>query len=121
MASEDNSSRIKSAASLLLKGGTLTADACPKCGGAQVRFADVTTCINCGNETKPNVMQETPEKVASAQGSAGLASVASIIEEKIMLLATEIKFENDILAQKQKAELLENYLRVLEKVKSLLD
>jgi len=120
MSSEDSAGRIKSAASLLVKGGTLTSEACPKCGGVQVRFADKTTCINCGNESKIGSPQAEPEKPAPVQGSAGLASTASIIEEKIGLIAAEIRSETDFSAQKQKAELLESYLRILEKAKSLM-
>lgn len=121
MSLEDSAGRIKSAASLLVKGGTLTSEACPKCGGVQVRFADRTTCINCGNEAKAGAPQKAePEKAAPVQGSAELASAASVIEEKIGLLAAEIKSESDISAQKQKADLLESYLRILEKTKSLM-
>jgi UPF0148 protein len=117
MSSEDNAGRIRSAASLLLKGGTLTSEACPECGGVQVRIGDKTTCINCGNETKTGKAQEMePEKTTSA----GLASAASFIEEKIVALAEDIKTETDVLTQKQKAELLECYLRILEKIRSLL-
>ena len=46
--------------------------------------------------------------------------MASIIEEKIAALAAEIKSETDVAAQKQKADLLESYLRILEKAKSLM-
>jgi len=120
MSSEDSAGRIKSAASLLVKGGTLTSEACPKCGGVQVRFADKTTCINCGNETKAGAQLAEPEKATTAQGPTRLPSVASVIEEKISLLAAEIKSESDISAQKQKAELLESYLSILEKIKSLM-
>jgi uncharacterized Zn finger protein (UPF0148 family) len=121
MSSEDSAGRIKSAASLLVKGGTLTSEACPKCGGVQVRFADKTTCINCGNESKASAPQKAePVKAAPVQGSTGLASTASLIEEKIGLLAAEIRSESDISAQKQKADLLESYLRILEKTKSLM-
>lgn len=48
-----------------------------------------------------------------------LQSSATLIEEKIALLASEIGAESDISAQKQKAELLESYLRILEKIRSL--
>ena len=121
MSSEDNSGRIRSAASLLVKGGTLTGEPCPKCGGVQVRFADKTTCINCGNEIKAGTTQKVePEKTMPAQGSVGLASAGLLIEEKIVALAAEIRAESDISTQRQKAELLESYLRILEKTKSLL-
>jgi uncharacterized Zn finger protein (UPF0148 family) len=121
MSSDDSAGRIKSAASLLVKGGTLTREACPKCGGVQVRFADQITCINCGNKTKTGAIQKKePEKAGPAQVSTGLESAASLIEEKVALLAAEIRTESDISMQKQKAELLESYLRILEKTKSLL-
>jgi uncharacterized Zn finger protein (UPF0148 family) len=118
MSSEESAGRIKSAASLLVKGGTLTSEACPKCGGVQVRFADKTTCINCGNEAKAGAQAAESEK--PVQAPAGLASTASIIEEKIGFIAAEIKSESDVSAQKQKADLLESYLRILEKTKSLM-
>ena len=127
--SDDNSSaRIRSAASLIVKGGTLTSEQCPKCGGVQVRFGDKTTCINCGNEVKAGgdkaPVQPKAEKATQAQQqqqpSAGLASAALLIEEKVAQLASEIRAESDISVQKQKAELLESYLRILEKTKSMI-
>jgi uncharacterized Zn finger protein (UPF0148 family) len=115
--SEDHAARIKSAASFLMKGGTLTSEACQKCGGVQVRFADKTTCINCGNET--GTRQDPAPAKASVHAPSGLASVTLIIEEKIAAIAAEIRSETDISLQKQKAELLESYLRILEKVKNM--
>jgi hypothetical protein len=49
-----------------------------------------------------------------------LTSVVSLIEEKVALIASEIRVENDISMQRQKAELLERYLGILEKTKSLI-
>jgi len=121
MSSEENIGRIRSAASLLVKGGTLTSEPCTMCGAVQVRFADKTTCINCGNESEAGAKQKTEsQKAVPAQSSASLASAALLIEEKIGLLAAEIKSENDISVQRQKADLLESYLKILEKTKTLL-
>jgi UPF0148 protein len=126
--SEDSAARIRSAASLLVKGGTLTNEPCPKCRGVQVRLADKTTCINCGNEVKAGAVAtaqppKAEQKAALAPQAPSspnlLSSAASLIEEKIALLAAEIRSESDISLQKQKAELLESYLRILEKTKSL--
>ena len=129
--SEDSAARIRSAASLLVKGGTLTNEPCPKCRGVQVRLADKTTCINCGNEVKagaaaaaaaiaqPPKAEEKAAPAPQAPSSPNLSSAASLIEEKIALLAAEIRSESDISLQKQKAELLDSYLRILEKTKSL--
>jgi hypothetical protein len=44
-----------------------------------------------------------------------------MIEEKIVLLASEIRVEDDVSMQRQKAELLERYLGILEKTRSLID
>lgn len=125
--SEDNVSRIKTGASLLANGGTLTSVPCPKCSGVQVRLGEKITCINCGNEvntaaaaaggSQPNAERD---KAAPARGSSVLTSAASLIEEKIALIASEIRAENDISMQRQKAELLEKYLTILEKTKSLI-
>ena len=122
-------SRIKTGASLLASGGTLSSEPCPKCSGVQVRLRDKITCINCGNEV--NIAGgrgraeggETKAERAGALPSrrtAVLTSAASVIEEKIALLASEIRAENDISAQRQKAELLERYLGILEKTKNLI-
>jgi uncharacterized Zn finger protein (UPF0148 family) len=121
--SEDNVSRIKAGASLLASGGTLTSEPCHKCGGVQVRLGEKITCINCGNEvntvrTQPKA--ERDEATAPITRSALLTSVVSVIEEKVALIASEIRVENDISMQRQKAELLERYLGILEKTKSLI-
>ena len=128
--SEDDTFRIKAGASLLSKGGTLTSEPCSKCKGVQVRIGEKTTCINCGNEvntvppTQPQVEREnnttTTTTTTTARKPAVLASVASMIEEKIVILASEIRKDDEIFVQKEKAELLERYLVILEKVKSLL-
>jgi uncharacterized Zn finger protein (UPF0148 family) len=125
-------SRIKTGASLLASGGTLTSEPCHKCSGVQVRLGDKITCINCGNEV--NIARgggggraggDTPTKAERDEASpsrraAVLTSAASLIEEKIALLASEIRAENDIATQMQKAELLERYLGILEKTKNLI-
>jgi uncharacterized Zn finger protein (UPF0148 family) len=106
----DDSGKIKSAASILLKGGTLVSEQCAKCGGVQVRFGGKTTCINCGEEKKEEVR---PTQQASASDS------AAAIERKINELVSEVSGEKDLSIQKQKADLLETYLRILEKMRSL--
>ena len=125
--SDENVSRIKKGASLLANGGTLTSEACPRCKGVQVRLRDKITCINCGNEVNTidvarlqSEREREKEKATPAPTSAGLTSAASMIEEKIALLASEIRVEDDVSMQRQKAELLERYLGILEKTRSLI-
>jgi hypothetical protein len=87
-----------------------------------VRLGEKITCINCGNEVNTAGSQPNAErdKAAPARASSVLTSAASLIEEKIALIASEIRAENDISMQRQKAELLEKYLTILEKTKSLI-
>jgi uncharacterized Zn finger protein (UPF0148 family) len=117
-------SRIKSGASLLANGGTLTSEPCHKCSGVQVRLGDKITCINCGNEINTGERGTQPrqdrDKALPVRRSAILTSAASLIEEKIALLASDIRVENDISMLRQKAELLERYLEILEKTKNLI-
>jgi uncharacterized Zn finger protein (UPF0148 family) len=47
---ERDPGRLKEAASLLTKGGTLINDPCDLCGSVQVMFRDKVICVNCGNE-----------------------------------------------------------------------
>jgi len=109
MSAEDGA-KIKSAASILLKGGTLVSEQCAKCGGVQVRFGGKTTCINCGEEKQE---EAKPAQKPASSDSAGA------IERKISALASEIADEKDLAIQKQKADLLETYLRILEKMRNL--
>lgn len=116
--SSESPSSIKNAASLLMKGGTLTGEPCEKCGGVVIKFANKTTCISCGAE-KPQG-EVTPEEKPSPNASgAGLQSSVRIIEEKIARLVEDIGREQDLSAQKVRAELLETYLRILEKVRNM--
>lgn len=124
--SDENVNRIKTGASLLASGGTLTSEPCPRCKGVQVRLRDKITCINCGNEVNTTDVgrlqtEREQEKATPARRSTGLTSAASMIEEKIVLLASEIRVEDDVSMQRQKAELLERYLGILEKTRSLID
>jgi uncharacterized Zn finger protein (UPF0148 family) len=123
MSSDDSVARIKAAASQLVRGGTLTSEPCAKCGGVQVRFADKTTCIKCGNEVKAAAKLKAEEggtkSLSTQQAAANLAAAGSMIEEKILLLAAEIRAEQDIALQRQMADLLEIYLRILEKTRNL--
>ena len=114
--SAQDGSRIKNAAAALLKGGTLVSDQCIKCGGVQVKFADKVTCINCGNESGP---AEQAKAAPAPQQVGNLGSAAAAIEAKISTVASELESERDSTVQKQKAELLETYLRILEKMREL--
>lgn len=140
-------SNIKSAADLLLKGGTLLSDSCAKCKGVQVRYKDETICVSCGRKIK-----ETTDKDATQQqqqieheqqqqqqqhsipdsnlskkkeykgptvfdSRITTTMYTKIITDKINFLITTLENENDILIQNTKLDLISKYLEVLDKLK----
>src|SRR5947209_19970105 len=93
---KQKSGKLKDAASLLLKGGTLINDPCPSCTGVQVRFQNENICINGCNpqdlvgKATPTDSGVTNEEV-NRNITRGLAK--SIIQEKIILLIQQLKEE----------------------------
>ena len=137
---------IKSAADLLLKGGTLLSNSCENCGGVQVRFKENIVCVSCGRkvkETSVTQMEEEQKKkspsnnnsdsglsnemeVQSNSDDGGSSSnggddrlliYEKVISKKITLLITSLENESDILIQNTKLDLISKYLDVLDKLK----
>ena len=122
----DKSADIKNAAALLLKGGSLISEPCSKCGGVQVKFKENISCVNCGNRQNIPKMNHhtasgeeyTPlDKDGTSQ--LRLEPVEFIIREKILILARELKDEKDLVIQKQKADLIDVYVRIIERIRAL--
>jgi uncharacterized Zn finger protein (UPF0148 family) len=138
-------SNIKSAADLLLKGGTLLSDSCAKCKGVQVRYKDETICVSCGRKiketTNKDVTQQQQQQIADEQQQHSISDSTlsqkkkefkvptvfdssitntmntKIITDKINFLITTLENENDILIQNTKLDLISKYLQVLDKFK----
>jgi len=119
---------IKNAAALLLKGGSLISEPCAKCGGVQVKFKETVTCVNCGVRqkiSKTEMVENRQDNVVSITKPelmrSGLKPVAIIIQDKILDLAHEIKGEKRLDTQEQKANLIERYLEILKKLRTLTE
>jgi uncharacterized Zn finger protein (UPF0148 family) len=116
---KQNSGKLKDAASLLLRGGTLINDPCPSCKGVQVRFQNENICIN-GCDSQDLVGKATQTESAANDHEVNRNTnrhlAKSIIQEKIVLLIQQLRDENDISAQMIKADIIESYLRILEKI-----
>ncbi|HEX6294790.1 MAG TPA: autoantigen p27 domain-containing protein [Nitrososphaeraceae archaeon] len=140
--SSSEGGNIKSAADLLLKGGTLLSNSCENCGGVQVRFKENIICANCGRKIKElNVTQIEEEikkksitstnnnnsslsqeiKVQSTVDNSSdvkLTSYKRVIYKKITLLIASLENDgDDILVQNAKLDLVSKYLDVFEKIK----
>jgi uncharacterized Zn finger protein (UPF0148 family) len=139
-------SNIKSAADLLLKGGTLLSDSCSKCKGVQVRYKDETICVSCGRKIKEttdkdvtqqqqqieyeqeqqqqhsipdsNLPKKKEFKVPTVFDSSITNTMyTKIITDKINFLITTLENETDILIQNTKLDLISKYLEVIDKLK----
>jgi len=121
----DKSADIKNAAALLLKGGSLISEPCSECGGVQVRFKDSIICVNCRNKqslakrSDSNITQNKRRPVIplnSESVEVEIAPARFIIQDKILMLASQIRDEADLAVQKQKADLMDTYLGILQKL-----
>ena len=133
---------IKSAADLLLKGGTLLSSSCAKCGGVQVRYKEETVCVSCGRKikemsTETQQMEEEeqqqqqqhsiPDSNLSKESKVPTIfdahitniSYSKIITDKINFLISTLENENDILIQNTKLDLISKYLEVIDKLKTI--
>jgi len=137
---------IKSAADLLLKGGTLLSNSCENCGGVQVRFKENIVCVSCGRKIKEisiTQMEEEQKKKSTSNNNSDsglsnemevqsnsddggsssngsddrLLTYEKVIFLKITLLITSLENESDILIQNTKLDLISKYLDVLDKLK----
>ncbi|HET8856295.1 MAG TPA: autoantigen p27 domain-containing protein [Nitrososphaeraceae archaeon] len=141
--SSSEGGNIKSAADLLLKGGTLLSNSCENCGGVQVRFKENIICANCGRKIKElNVTQIEEEKkkkkITSNNNNSNsglsqeikvqstvdnsrdvkLTSYKRVIYKKITLLIASLENDgDDILVQNAKLDLVSKYLDIFEKIK----
>ena len=120
---QTDSPDMKKAASLLLKGGTLTSEQCKECGGIVVRFQGKSTCVECGHEVDtsdggPGPSEALPESRSNNSSSLQSSSaLASLVTDKLFHVAGELEDDNDIGSQQRKADLMETYLRILQLLK----
>ena len=121
----DKSADIKNAAALLLKGGSLISEPCAECGGVQVKFKESIICVNCrnkqniGKRSESNITQNKRPPVIplnSERVEVEIAPARFIIQDKILMLASQIRDEADLAVQKQKADLMDTYLGILQKL-----
>jgi uncharacterized Zn finger protein (UPF0148 family) len=118
-------SAIKNAAELLTRGASLINEACTKCRGVQVKFKEIITCINCGNEQRVfSDRSSIDSKQLSVVGDykqVPLELIENSIAHKIVKLINSVLDDDneDISDQKKKADLLELYLRIIEKTRHL--
>ncbi len=114
--SEDDN--IKSAADLLLKGGTLLSNSCENCGGVQVRFKENIVCVSCGRKVKEINVSQIEEEKKKKGTSINNNNNSSISSSKEMEGQANSAAENDIDGSSNIK--LKTYRRIIYKKISLL-
>ncbi len=121
--------RIISSADLLRRGATLLQEACPRCGGLQIRYQNRIYCLNeddlsslllssspPGGAAPPQrQQQQLPEphgQVASPEGG-----LRKILEEKLAEVSKQLASSQDPDEQAKLLELISKYVDTLDKLK----
>ena len=131
----NNEQRIVSSADLLRRGATLLGEACPRCGGVQVKFKGNVYCLNeddlsellSTGTTQSNQTGMATSSTASSgphaesakvepKRSGGSEQVRSILEEKLKKLSKQLEDSNDIEEQTKLLELISKYVDTLNKL-----
>lgn len=109
-----NNSHFHDAASLLVRGGSLIGESCPDCSGVQIKFKDKVICVNCGkNRSAVSLEKEDSQPLSD------LLKIENLINNRIGCLLMDMKSQDDLLVENQRADLIETYLRIIKKIRRL--
>ena len=114
---------IKSAADLLLKGGTLLSNPCENCGGVQVRFKENIICASCGRKIKEingkEIEEEKIKKGTSISSSINNSSSISSKEMEVKSSSNDYDYDDDISSSNNNIK-LKAYKKIIYKKITLL-
>ncbi|MGQ9468220.1 MAG: Sjogren's syndrome/scleroderma autoantigen 1 family protein [Nitrososphaerales archaeon] len=107
---EDKKGKISDAIKLIRKGATLLKEACPKCGGLQVRYKNRNLCLNCDNLSDISAIE-----IGSL--SELTTNLGELVLSKIQRLYDTLSKEEDLDKQARIANLILLYMDIMEKIK----
>ncbi len=118
---------------LLRRGATLLREACPRCGGVQVRYRDKVYCVNedeiesvlYASEAKPETKQ-TQEKVSKPPASETApenerTALRKLLEDKLVAVSKELESTKDVDRQVKLLDLISKYLETLSKLEASIE
>jgi len=109
-------------ADILRRGATLLQEACPKCGGVQLKYQGKVYCLNEDdlNEVlsgrpgvQPAIKKEDKTQVALSEGS---DSLRKLLEEKLADTSKQLESTSDVQEQSKLLDLISKYLETLQKL-----
>lgn len=116
MAQAEKKNRMGLSADLLLRGATLLQEACPRCGGVQIRYQGKVYCLaedNIEEITKAPaapIQEESPVKTESS------SALKKMLEEKLANVSKQLDASTDIQEQTKLLDLISKYLETLQKL-----
>ncbi|HYY86709.1 MAG TPA: autoantigen p27 domain-containing protein [Nitrososphaeraceae archaeon] len=109
--------KLKNAADFLLRGGTLLSEPCNKCSGIQVRKDNEIKCIICGNTTLPQ--SNTTTEAEKIVGNNNTDQMREKIRKRLNDLINSTGSDKNLIEEEQRLRVIDNYIRILEKIKLL--
>lgn len=107
---EAKKGKISDAIELMRKGATLLKEACPKCGGLQVRYKKRNLCLNCDD------LSDLSSIEISSLGEL-TTDLGELVLSKIQRLSDALSKEEDLDKQARIANLILLYMDIMEKIK----
>ena len=104
---------MATSADLLRRGATLLQEACPKCGGVQIKFKGKVYCLN---ETDLNELLSPPTAESPASQTSP-SPLRKLLEEKLASASKQLESATDVSEQSKLLDLISKYIETLEKLK----
>lgn len=112
-------------AELMIKGATLLREACPRCGGVQIKFQGRTYCTAeddlekalLGDSTKEEIPPKKSEAKAPGPTTEQHDSLASILEKKLSVASEQLEQTTDVGEQAKLLDLISKYVETLGKLR----
>ena len=102
--------KISDAIELMRKGATLLKEACPKCGGLQVKYKNRILCLNCDDLSDIGAI----ETIGMDELTTNLGE---LVLSKVQRLSDDLRREEDLDKQARIANLILLYVDIMEKIK----
>ena len=110
-------SRIITSADLLRRGATLLREACPRCGGVQIRYEGRVYCLNEDDiESALKPVQIATKEVEPVPPAEASNTLRKMLEEKLAIVSKQLESTTDIEEQSKLLDLVTKYVETLQKL-----
>ncbi len=118
MALAEDEKNVVTGADLLRRGATLLQEACPRCGGVQIKYQGKVYCLNeddLGAVLNPN-SQVSEKKENPPPANEAENSLRKMLEDKLANASKQLESTSDIEEQARLLDLISKYLETIKKL-----